>query len=666
MAGNEETMAQPACHDNDKAHRQTHENEKSHSVITDSTYFNTKKYATYCMATFELNNSTLKIPSILDTGSSVTLVPYSHVKGTEIEKKLIKTDVKITGVTPGYSTVIGKILCDVIIGAYCKFHNICCYVTSHNNPCLIGNNILRHKSVLNFNQDNVNDCFVMKRVVKSEEKSFEIKKFGKSHDRSHVISQRTNFSGISKLEWLEKTHGIRFPVATDAEHHNVISNDDIRKVADLLMKYPEIMGSEDNQGLFTEQVKIPTNGLSKSIPKNHVPQALEQSVTEEIEKMLKEGIIEPCDDPKGFNSPVFAVRKPKGGTRVVSNYKGTLNRVLVNPDPYPMPTMESIFNKIGNGNKFFASMDLLKGYWQVEIDPVDRHKTAFTWEGKCLQYTRVAFGLTSAGAIFSRCVSKPLAEVQTKKNIVSYIDDVLVYAIKMDEFIQALEQLFIALRKYGLKLNPKKCDFLNTKAEFLGRIITKNGYTANPQYVQGILDMKCPTNKEENMKLVGRLVWIKSFLECRLNERVNTNNYAELMKPIHNLNKGSGTFKWTDEAEKALRKIKRKLTTCPVISFPDFTLPFSLTTDASDRACGAILMQEHPNGKKSICAAISKTFNKTEQNWSTTEREAFCIKWAILRFDYFLKARTFILFTDHKSLISVSYTHLTLPTNREV
>ena len=89
--------------------------------------------------------------------------------------------------------------------------------------------------------------------------------------------------------------------------------------------------------------------------------------------------------------------------------------------------------------------------------------------------------------------------------------------------------------------------------------------------------MKSPTNKDENMKLVGRLVWIKSFLECRLNERVNTSNYAEMMKPIHNLNKGHNTFKWTDEAEKALRKIKRKLTTCPVISFPDFTLPFSLT-----------------------------------------------------------------------------------------
>ena len=88
------------------------------------------------------------MPAILDTGSSVSLIPYSYVKGHEIENRIIKTDIKITGVTPGYSPIIGKILCDVIIGANCKFHNICCYVTSHDNPCLIGNNILRHKSVI--------------------------------------------------------------------------------------------------------------------------------------------------------------------------------------------------------------------------------------------------------------------------------------------------------------------------------------------------------------------------------------------------------------------------------------------------------------------------------------------------------------------------------------
>ena len=608
------------------------------------------------MATFERSKSSLKIAAILDTGSSVTLIPYSHIQGHELEQNLSKTDIKITGVAPGFTPVIGKINCDVILGADCKFHNICCYVTSHNNPCLIGNNVLRHRSIVNFTQENEPPSITINRHINGKPKSFQINQFDQRHQ--NFSSPRVKFSGNSnsRTEWL-KLNEIQFPVRADMKHTHLIKDNEIDIVTDLLMNYPEIIGSENNQGLFTQPVRIPTNGESRSIPKNHVPQALEQSVTEEIQKMIKQKIIEPCEDPKGFNSPVFAVRKANGATRVVANFKATLNRVLVNPDPFPMPSMDTIFHKIGNGNKYFASMDLLKGYWQCQIDTADRHKTAFTWEGQCYQYTRLAFGLTSAGAIFSRCVSKALTDVQTKKNIVTYIDDVLVYGKTMSEFTEALEQLFNALRKHNLRLNPKKCDFLNCQAEFLGRIVSEHGYTANPEYVQGLMSIKSPTNKDENMKLIGRLVWIKSFIECRLNEKVNTSSYAALMYPIHSLNKGKGEFQWTKEAEVALQKIKRKLTSCPVISFPDFTLPFTLTTDASDRACGAILMQEHPNGKKSIIAAISKTFNRTEAGWSTTEREAFCIKWAVLRFDYFLKSRTFTLFTDHRSLTYLDRKH---------
>ena len=61
-------------------------------------------------------------------------------------------------------------------------------------------------------------------------------------------------------------------------------------------------------------------------------------------------------------------------------------------------------------------------------------------------------------------------------------------------------------------------------------------------------------------------------------------------------------------------------------------------------------MQEADNGKKKIIAVASHSFNLTEQNWYTTEREAYAIKWAILKFDYFLRNRTFVIFTDHRSL----------------
>ena len=233
------------------------------------------------------------------------------------------------------------------------------------------------------------------------------------------------------------------------------NHDELEATADLLIRYADIIGTEnDMKGPFIRAVRIPINGQSRALKQHPVAQALEADIDAEIKCMATESIIESCTNPRGFNSPVFAVRKKNGSVRVVANFKRTLNKVLVDVDSYPMPRINHLFNKIGEGNKYFASLDLCSGYWQREIDERDRHKTAFTWRDRCYQYTRLAFGLTSAGQIFSRWIAEALATVESRDNISSYIDNNQVHAKTFDKYILALEQLFIALRKFGLKLNP--------------------------------------------------------------------------------------------------------------------------------------------------------------------------------------------------------------------
>ena len=162
--------------------------------------------------------------------------------------------------------------------------------------------------------------------------------------------------------------------------------------------------------------------------------------------------------------------------------------------------------------------------------------------------------------------------------------------------------------------------------------------------------MKPPISKKELQSLIGRLEWIRQFLETRLHKQIRYDMFSSLMSPIHELNKVNNPFAWTERTDKVFEKIKKRLSSPPVISFTDFSRLFTLTTDASDVACGAILMQEADNGKKNIIAVASRTFNPREQNWPTTERGAYAIKWAILKFDYFLRNRPFVIFTDHRSL----------------
>ena len=322
------------------------------------------------------------------------------------------------------------------------------------------------------------------------------------------------------------------------------NRDKFEATVDLLIRYTDIIGTENGiKGTFTWAVRIPTNGQSRAPKQYPVAQALEADIDAEIKGMTTEGITESCTNPRGFNSPVFAVRKKNGSVRVVANFKRTLNKVLVDLDPYPMPQIDHLFNSIGEGNKYFASLDSRSGYWQIEIDERDRHKTAFTWRDRCYQYTRLAFDLTSVGQI-SRCIAEALATVESRDNISSYIDDNLVHAKTFKKYILALKQLFIALRKIGLKLNPDKCTFLTSEAKFLERIVNSKGSKANPEYVRAIREIKPPTSKKELQSLIGRLVWIRQFLETRLHEQIRYDIHTYKC-PIHELNKVNKPFAWT-------------------------------------------------------------------------------------------------------------------------
>lgn len=154
-------------------------------------------------------------------------------------------------------------------------------------------------------------------------------------------------------------------------------------------------------------------------------------------------------------------------------FQDTLNKVLTDLDLYPVPMIDSIFNKIGEGNKYFSSLDFHSRYWQIPINERDRHKTALTWKGQYYQYTCLAFSLTSAGQIFSRCITEALTTVTSQENILSYIDDNLIHTEIFHDYISMLGHLFITHQKFGLNLNHEKCTFLTPEAKFLSIIINK-------------------------------------------------------------------------------------------------------------------------------------------------------------------------------------------------
>ena len=103
------------------------------------------------------------------------------------------------------------------------------------------------------------------------------------------------------------------------------------------------------------------------------------------------------------------------------------------------------------------------------------------------------------------------------------------------------------------------------------------------------------------------------------------------------------------QTRKAFECLKKHLSSTPIVAFPDVKEPFSLYTDASLTAMGAVIAQVQDGKKQAICYA-SKVFSKCQTNYSATKRELLAIVTFIRRFKHYLFGRKFKIVTDHRAL----------------
>ncbi|KAK9512316.1 hypothetical protein O3M35_000769 [Rhynocoris fuscipes] len=126
--------------------------------------------------------------------------------------------------------------------------------------------------------------------------------------------------------------------------------------------------------------------------------------------------------------------------------------------------------------------------------------------------------------------------------------------------------------------------------------------------------------------------------------------YAKIAKPLtEKLRQPSENITINDEYIKAFETLKEMLINSPILQFPDFNKNFTLTTDASNHAIGAVLSQ-NSQGKDLPISYASRTLSKREENLSTIEKELLAIVWACKHYKPYLYGKEFIIKTDHKPL----------------
>lgn len=229
----------------------------------------------------------------------------------------------------------------------------------------------------------------------------------------------------------------------------------------LLHEFDDVFALDDSELGCTDIVQhyIDTEGHApiKQMP-YRTPVSRREQIGEMVDKMVQQGIAKPSVSP--WASPVVLVGKRDGTTRFCVDYR-RLNSVT-RKDVYPLPRITDILDSLGNA-KFFSTLDLASGYWQVALDPETRDKTAFTTHKGLFEFIRMPFGLCNAPATFQRVMQSVLAGLEWKCCYV-YIDDTLVASETFEEHLEHLRAVLLRLRKAGLSLRNasfciKRCSF---------------------------------------------------------------------------------------------------------------------------------------------------------------------------------------------------------------
>ena len=365
---------------------------------------------------------------------------------------------------------------------------------------------------------------------------------------------------------------------------SMLSQDQFDTVKNILKQYSHVfstgpldLGKTDlvQHSIFLEDTK------PFKQPYRRIPPGMYEEVRQHVREMLDAGVIR--ESNSNYSSNVVLCRKSDGSLRFCLDMRMLNSKTR--KDCYMLPRFDDVIDTL-YGAKFFSKLDLRSGYWQVEIDEKDRHKTAFS-VGNLGFYecNRMSFGLTNAPATFQRLMEKCMGDMHLKECLI-FLDDVLIFSNTFEEHCVRLKNVFTKLAQHGLKLKPAKCELFKGSVTYLGHVISESGIQTDPEKLSSVRDWPAPTNIKQLRQFLGFVGYYRRFIQ----------HFAKIVAPLNALLQGHGTaqkqkrkrkgnkpvkWQWTEREEEAFQTVKSKLLEPPILGFANNKLPFILHTDAS-------------------------------------------------------------------------------------
>jgi hypothetical protein len=210
-----------------------------------------------------------------------------------------------------------------------------------------------------------------------------------------------------------------------------------------------------------------------------IPFALRNQVREQIQAMLKDGILEESHSAY-INQIILVVREGRAVHICLDARR--INKQMV-PDSTKVWPMRQLLQKF-YGAKYITSLDLSSAFLQIPLAQSSRQLTAFQFESNVYQFTTVPYGFKNSLAAFIRALEKVLGNSGLNNNLVMYVDDLIIHSPTYTEHLHHFDLVLEKLRSAGFTVNAAKCQFCKTEIKFLGHIISDEGVKADHERIE--------------------------------------------------------------------------------------------------------------------------------------------------------------------------------------
>lgn len=578
--------------------------------------------------------------------SNLAIIGVTGVRSKRVTKQA-QIDLKIKNkIIPSIFLVVPDLHTDIIIG--CEFFE--------RNKAKI--NFIKNCLEIEFENDSIMIEFVKSntevrvgglRVIKLNKiacyrSEIEPKNIKEELEYNLKVEQESDNVTLN-LDECSIEQQINNKIEITANENSKVNGEQELQLRNILLKNKDVFS--DRPGCIKNymaklNIKNEVPFLGRSYP---VPFSKRKAMQEELNKMIELGIIEESKSP--YNNPLVCVVKKDSSIRACLDSR-KLNQHLV-ADRQSTEMTEEIFQKF-TGAKYFTTLDLTQGFWQVELDKESRKYVAFTYGGRNLQFKRLPFGLSVSTALFTKALNKILGP-EFFDYVTCYVDDILISTTTtFKDHLDHIDKVLSRLRENGVTVKLKKSEFLKQRVKFLGYILSDEGITMDPEKIDKIKNFRTPRNLKELQSFLGLCNYYRKFQK----------NYARLTSQFNHILSSKKHWRWGEHEQNLFEEIKNKFLKTIILRHPNWNKPFYISTDASDLCVAAILYQINEHNEEEVVAFASRSLLDIEKSYSVTEKELLAVVFACKKFrTYIIGHFNIIVRSDHKALSFFKYCRLT-------